>query len=183
MKSYKEYAEKYIDRYVKITVPSDKIIKIKDFVNKVVNRKVLEEHHKEDNLSEYKRFYTGVLGEAALEEYLGINIIDWTVGDSKKYHRADLRNIGLNVGIKTVEYGKFPVIFKKEYYPEIINIKISDTEVLICGVATVDILTRYQDDDLIIDQNLKRRGTKTGFYGFKYLKKFDSLDELKNIVK
>lgn len=61
-----------------------------------------------DNRSHFKRYYTGTLGEAALEEYLGVEgIVDWTIGNSNDYHKSDLNNIGVREGIKTVEYGRF----------------------------------------------------------------------------
>lgn len=36
-------------------------------------------------------------------------------------------------------------------------------------MATSNVLNNYQDDDLILDPNLRARGTKTGFYGFEQL--------------
>jgi hypothetical protein len=55
--------------------------------------------------------------------------------------------------------------------------------VYICGVATVDVLNKYQSIELIKNSKLKARGTKTGFYGFNKLKKFSTLEDLKTITK
>jgi len=108
-------------------------------------------------------------------------IVDWTVGDSKKYHKPDLRGIGLNFGIKTVDYGLFPVIFKTSYSPEIINISWKNRYVYVCGLASIDVLNEYQSIDLIKDTRLRSRGTKTGFYGFEHLEHFTSLQDLSTI--
>ena len=110
-----------------------------------------------------------MLGECAVEKFIGKQFIDWTIGDSSFYHTPDLSTLGVNCGVKTVEKGKFPVIFKKSYKPEIIVIKNSDCEFLICGLATVQVLNNYQSDELILSPFLRKRGTKTGFYGFNQL--------------
>lgn len=169
MLTYDTHIKPYSSRFIKIVVPEVKTEKIKQFVIKI------------DGKNEYKRYYTGMLGEAALEELLGIEIIDWTIGDSSNYHTPDIPN--LKIGIKTVEYGKFPIIFKSNYYPQIINIRTSKDTVFICGLATVETLNKYQSDDLIISPLLRKRGTKTGFYGFNELIPFKTLDELKKTRK
>ena len=86
------------------------------------------------------------------------------------------------MGVKTVEMGKFPVIFKKEYQPELIVVKRNENTVILCGLATVDVLTRYQDDSLVLSAALRRRDTKTGFYGFEHLQKIETLDDVRRIV-
>lgn len=153
------------------------------FVEKITQVKVTEAHHRVDNLKESKRFSTGFLGEAALEKYLSVNIIDWTIGNSNKYHVPDVP--GYNVGIKTVEFGKFPIIFKDNKYPQIICV-INPKErkkVHILGLATVEILNEYQDDNLILDVNLRARGTKTGFYGLKHLEKLENIEQIEKYKK
>lgn len=176
MITYPTHVNPYVGNYTEITIPPVKVEKLKKFVNKIILEKQTEEHHKIDCHNEYTRFYTGFLGEAALEELFHINIIDWSIGKSKKYHVPDIP--GYKVGIKTVENGKFPIIFKNNYYPQIINIKIAENKVLICGLATVTVLNTYQSDDLILSSSLLKRGTKTGFYGFHSLQCIYSLDNL-----
>ena len=152
------------------------------YATQVIKHKMSESHHKADSGQMYNRFLTGVLGEIAIEEYLNCDIVDWSIGNSNIYNVADLSSIGVNVGVKTVEYGKFPVIHKQIKRPEIINLKISDKEILICGVATISNMIQYSNDDLIKSPSLRRRGTKTGFYGFKDLIQFNGLIELKTIT-
>lgn len=164
---------------VPITLPASTLKQIDEFAREVIRQKESEQHHAMDSGHEYKRFYTGLMGECAVEQYYGCKFVEWTIGDSDDYNHADLQAAGADVGIKTAEKYNFPVVHKSAYRPEIISIKLTDTEILICGLATVEVLNRYQDDDLIKSEFLKQRGTKTGFYGFNKLIRVDSIEELK----
>ena len=170
------------ERFISISVPEDKINRIKEIIPKIIEKKMEEPHHRVDSGNEYKRFYTGFLGEAAIEQLFDVEFIDWSVGKSSFYHVADLKSLGLDVGIKSVEYGKFPIINKHIKRPEIIIIKNSDTNVSLCGLASMSVLSRYQNSDLILSDSLRSRGTKTAFYGFKFLIGFNNIEELKEIV-
>lgn len=119
-----------------------------------------------------------MIGEAAIEELIGKKFIDWNIGPSHYYNKADLSNLGLNIGVKSVQYGKFPLIHKSITRPEIINLVLSDEEVLVCGYATIDSLNINQDNELVLSPFLRARGTKTGFYGFHNLVRFSNFDEL-----
>ncbi|WP_033827201.1 hypothetical protein [Bacillus andreraoultii] len=183
MITYETHVFPFQERYKKIIVPEAKVKRINEFVTELIKEKEKESHHSVDNRSHFKRYYTGTLGEVALEEYLGTEgIVDWTIGNSNDYHKPDLSNIGVRTGIKTVEYGSFPIIFKNSYSPEIVMIKVSDNHVVLCGLATKNVLNTYQSDKLVKDKRILQRGTKTGFYGFEYLKAFSTLDELKEIA-
>lgn len=181
-KDYDVHLKPYSKRYKRVKIDDKKISDIKTFTNEIIKKKVNEKHHKQDNRKEYKRFYTGTLGEIALENYLNKTFFDWTIGESSKYNSADLRSLGINVGIKTVEFGKFPIIHKNPKRPEIIMMKLSDNEVVVCGLATVETMKKHSSDKYIESPFLRKRGTKTGFYGFKELKPFKTIQELKNIL-
>ena len=171
---YTACVEPFIGSFTKVTIPTNTTNRIKDFIEELIKyKKQNEQLHIVDGDKEFKRFYTGLLGEAALEIYLDKPIIDYSIGESSKYNVPDIQRLG--IGIKTSEYGKFPIIFKKNYYPQIINIKQSDNEILIAGIASVSTLNTYQNEDLILDPNLRKRGTKTAFYGFGYLKNIERL--------
>ena len=189
MNAMNAYQRRFVDEVVKckqnmiyIELDKETLDRIDAFVRKIVAKKLGEMHHQIDNLSEYKRFHTGIMGECAIEKFFNCQFIDWSIGDSRQYHKADLRKLGINVGIKTVEMYKFPIVFKREDYPELICIKRNENTIILCGLAQVEILNRYQDDNLILDQNLRNRGTKTGFYGFEHLIKINSLEELRSLV-
>ncbi|WP_370847272.1 hypothetical protein [Phascolarctobacterium faecium] len=181
--SYNDYVGAFSDSFKRVKVEQDYANRISEFVKELIAAKAVEEHHQRDNLNEIKRFTTGYLGEAALEKLLGIQIIDWTIGYSGLYHHPDIP--GYSVGIKTVEQGKFPIIFKENYYPQIICIRSSKIPnlIFVCGLATKDVLNTYQDTNLILDSNLRARGTKTGFYGFQHLKPFTSLNDIEKYKK
>ena len=180
--NYKTHITPFSNNFIKIKITKDNYVKASNFVKKLIIAKNNEPHHKIDNGSQYKRFLTGTLGELALEQMFGINgIVDWEIGSSFKYHKPDLKSIGLKVGVKTVNYGLFPIIFNKSYSPEIINIMYKEY-IYVCGLATVDVLNKYQSTDLIKNSKLKARNTKTGFYGFEKLKTFNNLDELKSLI-
>ena len=181
--SFKDCISPIENSVVKITVDSDYQKKIADFVTDLIQHKASEKQHKVDNNKEFKRFFTGYLGEAALEKLFGIKIIDWTIGDSAIYHVPDIP--GYSTGIKTVEYGKFPVIFKNNFYSQIICVTGPETKglVYICGLATKEVLNKYQDIDLILDPNLRKRGTKTGFYGFDHLLPVRSIEDIADFKK
>jgi hypothetical protein len=164
--NYNDSVRKYSSTFVKIILSNTKIETVKDFVKKVIQAKANENHHVVDSGMEEKRWTTGFLGEAAVEKFIDTEFIDFSVGSSNKYHVSDLKKIGYDCGVKTVEKEKFPVIFRKSYKPEIIVVKQSDKVFYICGLATVNILNKYQSLDLILSPSLRKRGTKTGFYGF-----------------
>lgn len=172
------YIERHMDSYVDISLTGPEVEKIECWVKEKIKRKANEQHHLNDNGNEYKRSFTGMLGECAIEKYLGLKFVDWTIGDSNSYHVADISAAGYEVGIKTVELGKMPIVFKKSKKPELICIKTEENRILLCGLATVNVLNTYQDDKFILSPMLKARGTKSGFYGFHKLKHVSSLSDL-----
>ena len=190
---YNEYVEPIINnpsRYIEITIPQEKINRIKEFCKEVVEAKKGEKLHKIDSDSEYQRFYSGTLGEAAVEELLGVNIINWKVGKSSFFNVADLSSIGLDIGIKTVKQreGSFPQINIPVKRPEIIVIrpknemgKISDNTVRIMGVASVEVLSKYTDKRLRYGSLNNPKRPKWGFYKFDDIQRFETLEELRNI--
>lgn len=184
MYNYENYVNPHSKNFIHIKLTNEDVNKIDEFARYVIIEKSNENHHKIDNNSEYKRFYTGTMGELALEKYLGVsNIVDWSIGGSNKFHTPDLRNLGIKCGVKTVTHGSFPLIFKNSYSSEIMMIRWKHNHIYICGVATPDILNKHQSDDLILDNKLRLRGTKTGFYGFEHLKQFKDLEDIKTIIK
>ena len=177
---YNELVVSQLHKFEKVSVDHNKIDKVREFVIELIKVKKNEPHHVIDGSQEHKRWTTGVLGECAVEIFLGKEFVDYTIGDSKSYHKPDLSTIGLKCGVKTVEYGKFPVIFKRSKVSEIIVIKNSDSEFLICGLARSNVLNKYQSEELILSPQLRARGIKTGFYGFD---KLISPNEMKSMFQ
>ena len=184
-----EYKRKFINTVVLckpnmiyVDIDNNTLNRIDVFAKEVIKKKSEEKHHKIDNASEYTRFFTGMIGECAVERAFHCQFVDWSIGESTLYHKADLQVLGIRVGIKTVEMYKFPIIFKQEKYPELICIRRNVNTVILCGLASVPVLRKYQDDNLVISDNLRMRGTKTGFYGFNHLIKVSSLEDVKRWV-
>lgn len=162
-----DYVMPYIDNFVRIEFTPSEIKRCENFAFAKAKTKLNSgEHcHVVDGDKEYKRNLTGIFGELAVEKFFNIKFIDWSVGTtSSKYNTPDIGVKG--VGIKTVEYGKIPIVQKFSHYPEIICIKDKDDSVLIAGMATPDILTKFQNDDFILDAKLRARNAKSGFFGF-----------------
>lgn len=157
-------------------------IKLDEFIKGIVTKKMSEAHHKVDSGNEAYRWRTGMGGELALEQMLGRPFVDLSIGDSNDYHVPDLSKLGLEVGIKSVERGKYPVIFKRSTKPEIVILRLADDTFSILGVALVEDLNKYQDDTQILSPSLRTRGTKTAFTGLHKLKGFNSLDELIKLI-
>ncbi len=190
---YNEYVEPIINdpsRYIEITIPQDKINRIKTFCKEVVKAKRENNDNKNDSAYEYQRFFSGTLGEAGIEQFLGVEIIDWRVGPSRIFNVADLSSLGLNIGIKTVKQsaGSFPQINIPVKRPEIIVIrpknemgKISDNTVRIMGVASVEVLSKYTDKRLRYGNLYNPKRPKWGFYKFDDIQRFETLEELRNI--
>ena len=180
-----EHLKPFRDNFAKITIPHYKICKIHQFVDELINVKRNENRYKYDLLQLRKRYITGLTGEAALEELLGIhNIIDWTIGESDYYNVPDLKGIGVNVGVKTSECYNFPVIKKDNNYSQIINIKMNNHVVYVCGLGTPEVLNKYQSYGLIKDKSILNYN-KTGFWGFENLvslKDIGSREELNSLL-
>lgn len=180
---YDEYMSEFWDKFLKVELTPERYKKVEEFVPKLVEAKKKEKLHQIDGGQEIKRHMTGYLGESALEQLLGIRIVDWSIGDSRNYNHPDIKRY--NIGIKTVEKGSFHIIFKENYYPQIICIK-SDTQpnlIYVCGLATTDVLNKYQDTSLIKSKALAARGVKTGFYGYGHLLPVRSLSDIQKYKK
>lgn len=181
MRNFREHFDKYKDRYIRLKMTEETKLKIERFVKKIIEAKSQEHIHKIDNGSEIKRWTTGISGELAIEKFLGVSFFDWSIGNSKFYNLPDLKSIDLDIGVKTVEFGKFPIIHKEPVRPEIILVKDGDY-IYVLGIASIEVMKKYSDDNLILSPNLRARNVKTGFYGFEHLKQFKSLNDLKMYI-
>lgn len=158
----------------KVIIPPEKRRRIDQQVKKLCSRKIKEHRYQIDHKRLGYRYTTGLLGEAALEEFLGVPIIEWEVGDSDTYNHPDIPNT--KIGIKTVRYGKCPLIWQKNYYSQIICIisPYNENEVWICGLATKEILNKYQSREYVLNPEAR----KTAFYGFEHLLPVPSYEEM-----
>lgn len=175
---YQQRVASCAQKFIKITLTTKELQDILQIATNIVDAKKKETAHLKDGASEMKRFVNGLKGELAVSKHLGMTILNPDVGVSIDFDTPDIP--GYSVGVKTVEYGHFPVIPKTNTYPQVICIchPTANEIVYVCGLANVDVLQKFQYDDLILDPNLKNKGTKTGFYGFSNLQEV-SLETLK----
>ena len=159
---YKLNVDPYIKQFIRIHINNSEYGNLKDFSVEIAKHKQ-EEHFTFDDDVIAKRFLTGLLGERALEIFLNLKIIDYTIGIAKDYNLPDISEF--NIGIKSCEWGKYPIIFKQNEYGQIINL-VKGQEVFICGYATVQMLQDFQNDNYVINKKLQARGTKTAYYNF-----------------
>ena len=178
---YQQRIANCANKFIKITLTPLELQYILNTANSIVQAKTNETSYKKDGASMLKRYVNGLKGEAAVGKHLGIPIINPDVGVSIDFDNPDIP--GYSIGVKTVDYGNFPVIPKNNTYSQIICIchPSANGVVYICGLADVDTLNKFQHDDLLLDPNLKAKGTKTGFWGFSQLKEVskDTIDPYK----
>lgn len=167
---YQQHVTHYADKFTKIFLNAKELQDILILADQIVEAKKSETAHKADGASEQKRFVNGLKGEAAVAKLLRLSVVNSEVGHSAEFNVPDIKGYG--VGVKTVDYGNFPVIPKENTYPQIICIchPTANDVVYVCGLADVATLNKFQHDDLLLDPNLKAKGTKTGFWGFSQLK-------------
>lgn len=167
--------------FAKVDLTADDLARMKEFVLAVTKAKTQEEEHQRDGDRELERWAAGRLGEIGLERYLGVPFVDWTVGPSWSYDVADLGSIGIPVGVKTAKWGNYPVVPVEPRHKEIILVWQA-MSIHICGLARQSTMLRYSDLGLIMNDNLRAKGTKAGFYGFDELLPFNGLDDLRRLA-
>lgn len=164
-----------------------------DFIPRWKEEKMKEPRFKMDGDQMVKRALTGFMGEAAIEALLGIPVLDrddngrLIVRDSRSFKTADLCKAGFNVGVKTVEWGKFPTIKRNVRRPQLVGFKLDDRTFLVGGFASMKTMRMFQSSSYVINENLRNKRThdgqieKTAFWGFHKLLKIRDLEGLKEI--
>lgn len=181
-RKYQDDVVPFLNKAVVIELTAADIELVREFAKQFQKAKSFEHLHQIDDEQEIKRYMTGFSAELALEKLLGVKILDTSLGKSENYNHADLKENGINVGIKCAHYGNYPVVFKKPYNAEIVTV-LRGNKVYVCGVASIQTMLDYADDNLILNAKFRARGVKSGFYGFDQLIPFANLDELKAICK
>lgn len=181
-RKYQDDVVPFLNKAVVIELTAADVELVREFAKQFQKAKSFEHLHQIDDEQEIKRYMTGFSAELALEKLLGVKILDTSLGKSEHYNHADLKDNGINVGIKCAHYGNYPVVFKKPYNAEIVTV-LRGNKVYVCGVASIQTMLDYADDNLILNAKFRARGVKSGFYGFDQLIPFTNLDELKAICK
>lgn len=191
------YMQKRKNRIVEIPLTDEMIAEAKDFCQRIVAAKKKEKLHKKDGNYEWRRWFTGTLGEMALEKFLGVSFRDKTitVGSSYKHDVPDLSPIGLEVGVKSFRVGNFPLVNrskfdletkkrKKLYGQVFIGISEEKKTAYLLGIAFDEQLyvneINRDNERYVKDTNALLR--KTAFTYFDHLYTFGSLKKLQALT-
>lgn len=120
----------------------------------------------------FESFSKKIYGVMAVEKCLNIDVINWEQINPKTYI-PEIEINGTLYNVLTCGNGNLPLIERINKRPAIITVAMSDEYINICGVASIDILNKYQNDKLA--GGLLSRGDKTAFVGFKFLDKLDTI--------
>lgn len=164
-----------------------------DFIPRWKEAKKKEYYFKMDSDVMVKRALTGFLGEACMEILLGVSVLDRdkdgriAVGESHSFKNADLSNTGMDIGIKTVEYMKFPVVKRNVRRAQVINFMMDNRTFLVGGYASIRTLRDFQKSELILNDNLRNKRLRNGqiekiaFWGLHQLVPITDLESLRTV--
>ena len=151
----------------------------KETIN-IAKAKKGERHHIIDSQRTKKRFTTGYLCEVALEKFLRVGFVNLSIGPSKLTDVPDLWPAGLRVGVKGSDYTNYnsAVVPNTDTFcePQVIVLKLKNNVYAIAGYADENVIRKYRSD-YYVGPTMKNND-KTGFYGYRYLKQFNSWKEL-----
>jgi hypothetical protein len=118
-------------------------------------------------------------GEAALEQFLGINVVNYNLTEKGWYNSK-----GLNQGkvlIKVFPQGTFPIIYQHNTKPMVFVMQMDSRNYRICGYAKTQVLNSYKSVQMVpkTEYDFDR---KACFYGFDELKDFTEMDVLEAVL-
>lgn len=174
------YARALTRSPVRVAITQEMDDKIDAFVDAVIQKKQEETEYQLDGGHLRKRFATGFYGELALEALFRRPFVDLSVGTSANYRVSDLSALGYKIGIKSVEHGKFPLVQRNPYQPEIVTVR-DGRDVIILGVVPIQTLVTHLDDGFVLDKNALDR--KSAFTGLDQTITFASLEDLETITE
>lgn len=129
------------------------------------------------------RYMRGLLGELAVEKWLGIPVVE-RVADQESHNHPDIQLIGW--GVKSYRSDMPPLIEKKQTYPQIFvrcdnnMIKDKEADCYITGFATPKLMMDNLDDNQVQDWHVKKKGYKSAFTGIDKL--FPITPQLKELI-
>ncbi|MDQ1085629.1 hypothetical protein [Siphonobacter sp. SORGH_AS_1065] len=181
MKQFLDEIQVYSDRFKTIKIGYSDKKKIEQTALKLLNLRDLNQlRDRFEGVLFYERFAKQLSCELALEKLLEIEFIDW---EKKATIRDYLPKIEIDntlVNINTINFGEYPVLINENIeFPEIFCIYKKTGVVSICGLATVENLQNNRKE---LNSGAMVKGTRMAFTGFKELKIFANVDDLKNIL-
>jgi hypothetical protein len=131
----------------------------------------LNKDNNEDELDQTNRDvrdWHGQLGHVALDRFLSIDTVDWTIGDTRRYDFADLIKVA-NCGVKTATMDFLPLIGPKvleRKEPQIMAL-LNDEEnmVYFLGVFSTQDILEHSSSEMFVEKKWNSMN-KIGFWGY-----------------
>jgi hypothetical protein len=190
MMTYTEAIEGVLENSHKFILSNDEIVQINAWVIRFVQiKKIQEGFYKNRSISNLAVSYqNGYQAEVCVEKLLKIKFIDWGILKKNiqvsEHNFSDLKNIDLDIGIKSSVFGLPALVSINPTTPEIICVRLTDkgiTTIYICGYASVDCLKKYSNKN--ISHPADCIGKKMSFFGYKFLQPFESIKDLEELLK
>lgn len=189
------YKRKKENKLIEFPITEKMVKEAEVFSKQIISEKMKESVHQKDPRNQWKRWMTGILGEMALESFLGKSFRDKTIGNSKRYDIPDLSPLGLKVGVKSFRVGNFPLVNRSKFsFPSkkrtpldaqiFIGISQDCKTAFILGIGFDEQLYKNESNpnsqNYVKDINALKR--KTAFIEFDSLQTFNSFSDLINIA-
>jgi|GEM_PF-4054059 len=157
-----------------------------DYVfNRIEYKKSKDTRYNTDNRNMIKRICVDAYSEVMMYIFTnGKFIPNFFVGQSKKFNVPDFDHIGLNLGLKTCDVNNPHLIQKPDRvkYDELlthIDFKTDSIEYTILGIATVDVMVKYGDENLVLSPSAKPY--KNGFNRYDLLERVYCFSDLTSV--
>ncbi len=181
--------------YKEVCITDEEFKALDEFAWKVAEYKKKEqaETYKDKSVVwMHNTFLIGICAEWCVLKHTNHSwdVLDIGIGRVKSFIEPDLRYAGLPFGVKTAKIGNPQMVYPDHKQDEIIcNAKpyygkTAETgehiitriwKIYICGIATAEVIRKYQSPDYILNQNIKQSEIKNGFYGYDYLEPLTDL--------
>lgn len=162
----------YRDNFISIKLGYNDKVKIREAAFVALNVKnMFELIDKLEGSAFLENFSKKINGIIAIEKHLNLKIINWKEINPKNF-QPKVKLKGVLYDVINCGNGNLPLIEKNNKRPAIITVAMSEDQIMICGVASVDILNKYQNDKLV--GGLLNGRNRTAFVGFKYLTQLET---------
>ena len=175
----------YFDRFAKPYLRNKEILNVKElnqideFTTRLTDHKMKQKKFLTQNPAIVKNsFYNGYMAEIAIENYTSTKFIHWKIRDENEQDISDLKYLGLDLGVKTAQFGNLPLVYDFPKTPEIITIINKPCTVYVIGYATRNMLDYYKSKEYCFGDAKK---TKSGFWGFHKIYEFKTIDDVKSL--
>lgn len=167
-----------------IKIDSYALESIKLLAQEICKAKSSVNYYRFDNNSILTRYTRGLLGELAVETFLGVPVVE-RIADDQSHNHPDIQSMGW--GVKTFRSKYPPLIERVQTYNQIFVrcdadlAKCKTAKCFICGYATPEIMMANLDDSKVMDKKVLQMGYKSAFVGLDKLLPINKEEILKGI--